>query len=69
MRAFHFNHRHLEQENNLSAQNKRLAAQVTECQADLHDINDYLLNELKASFGTMGLCSCCHGSLHILSHL
>ena len=41
--------RHLEQETILSTQNKDLAAQVTVCREDLHDINDYLLNELKVS--------------------
>ena len=39
--------RHLDNEKVLSAQVHDQATQLKECQRDLHDINEFLLNELK----------------------
>lgn len=41
--------RHSENEARLTAEKAELAKQLSSCQKDLHDINEFLLNELKAS--------------------
>ena len=42
--------RHLDNEKVLSAQVHDQATQLKECQRDLHDINEFLLNELKVGY-------------------
>ena len=39
--------RHHDNEERLGLENKELAKQLRSCQKDLHDINEFLLNELK----------------------
>ena len=41
--------RHHENEERLQVENAELAKQLCSCQKDLHDINEFLLNELKVT--------------------
>ena len=43
----HYVCRHRENEDRLGVENRELAKQLSSCQRDLHDINEFLLNELK----------------------
>ena len=42
--------RHRDNQTRLTSEKQELAKQLRESQRDLHDINEFLLNELKASF-------------------